>query len=81
MGRLRTPRLSKVRVAVSGATHASLGWNVQRRRRAAFLSTRFAIALLIAQRSGLIVNITAWDRDKFFGNLFYDVAKGAPSTA
>jgi NAD(P)-dependent dehydrogenase (short-subunit alcohol dehydrogenase family) len=25
----------------------------------------------------LIVNITAWDRDKDFGNLFYDVAKGA----
>ena len=29
------------------------------------------------QGHGLIVNITVWDRDKYLGNLFYDVAKGA----
>src|SRR5262249_62313357 len=26
---------------------------------------------------GLIVHTTAWDRDKYLGNLFYDVAKAA----
>jgi NAD(P)-dependent dehydrogenase (short-subunit alcohol dehydrogenase family) len=45
--------------------------------RAALVASRFAVALMIPQKSGIIVNITAWDRDKDFGNLFYDVAKGA----
>ena len=35
--------------------------------RAAWMSTRFAAPLLLAQRHGLIVNITAWDRDKYPG--------------
>lgn len=45
--------------------------------RAALISSRFAARLMLPQRHGLIVSITAWDRDKDFGNLFYDVAKGA----
>src|SRR5581483_11945760 len=43
--------------------------------RAALVASRFAAPLMLPQKQGLIVNITAWDRDKFFGNLFYDVAK------
>src|SRR5262249_15118838 len=38
---------------------------------------RLAIPLLLANRRGLIVHTTAWDRDKYLGNLFYDVAKAA----
>ena len=45
--------------------------------RAALLASRFAVSLMLPQRHGLIVNITAWDRDKFLVNVFYDVAKGA----
>lgn len=36
---------------------------------------------MIEKEQGLIVNITAWDRDKDFGNLYYDVAKGAVNRA
>ena len=32
---------------------------------------------MLPQRHGLIVNITAWDRDKYLVIVFYDVAKGA----
>ena len=39
--------------------------------------SRFAASLMLPQRQGLIVNITAWDQDKYLGNLFYDVAKSA----
>jgi len=45
--------------------------------RAALVASRFAASLMLPQRHGLIVNITVWDRDKYLGNLFYDVAKGA----
>ena len=45
--------------------------------RATLVASRFAAPLMLKQGHGLIVNITAWDRDKDFGNLFYDVAKGA----
>ena len=45
--------------------------------RATLLASRIGAPLMMGQRHGLIVNITAWDRDKDFGNLFYDVAKGA----
>jgi len=45
--------------------------------RAALVASRFAASLMLAQRHGLIINITVWDRDKYLGNLFYDVAKGA----
>lgn len=45
--------------------------------RAALVASRFSAPLMLPQRRGLIVNITAWDRDKFLVNVFYDVAKGA----
>jgi len=45
--------------------------------RAALIASRFAVPLMLPRRQGLIVNITAWDRDKFLVNVFYDVAKGA----
>ncbi len=45
--------------------------------RAALIASRLVAPLMIRQKHGLIVNITAWDRDKFMVNVFYDVAKGA----
>jgi NAD(P)-dependent dehydrogenase (short-subunit alcohol dehydrogenase family) len=45
--------------------------------RATLVAGRFAASLMLAQKHGLIVNITAWDRDKYLVNVFYDVAKGA----
>jgi NAD(P)-dependent dehydrogenase (short-subunit alcohol dehydrogenase family) len=45
--------------------------------RAHLATSRAAAPLLIAQRRGLIINTTAWDRDIYLGNLFYDVAKMA----
>ncbi len=45
--------------------------------RAAMVASRHAISMMLPQRHGLIVNITAWDRDKFMVNVFYDVAKNA----
>ena len=38
-------------------------------------ATRLAVPLMLPERGGLIVHTTAWDRDKYLGNLFYDVAK------
>ena len=45
--------------------------------RAALIASRFAVSLMLPRKQGLIINITAWDRDKFLVNVFYDVAKGA----
>jgi NAD(P)-dependent dehydrogenase (short-subunit alcohol dehydrogenase family) len=45
--------------------------------RAAFLASHFAVPIMLPQRHGLIVNITAWDRDTFLVNVFYDVARAA----
>src|SRR4029077_9088551 len=45
--------------------------------RAAMVSSRFAIAMMLLQKHGLIVSITAWEREKFLVNVFYDVAKNA----
>jgi NAD(P)-dependent dehydrogenase (short-subunit alcohol dehydrogenase family) len=45
--------------------------------RASFIAARCAIPLMLPQQRGLIVNVTAWDDDKYLGNLFYDVAKAA----
>jgi len=47
--------------------------------RAALVASRFAVSLMLRQKHGLIVNITAWDREKFLVNVFYDVAKNAIS--
>jgi NAD(P)-dependent dehydrogenase (short-subunit alcohol dehydrogenase family) len=43
--------------------------------RAALVASRLAIPLMLPRRQGLIINITAWDRDKYLVNVFYDVAK------
>ena len=40
-------------------------------------ATRLAVPLMLPVHGGLIVHTTAWDRDKYLGNLFYDVAKAA----
>jgi NAD(P)-dependent dehydrogenase (short-subunit alcohol dehydrogenase family) len=45
--------------------------------RAALVASHFAAPLMLEQGHGLIVNITAWDREKFLVNVFYDVAKNA----
>jgi NAD(P)-dependent dehydrogenase (short-subunit alcohol dehydrogenase family) len=45
--------------------------------RAHLVASRLAVPLLLANGRGLIVHTTAWDRDKYLGNLFYDVAKAA----
>jgi NAD(P)-dependent dehydrogenase (short-subunit alcohol dehydrogenase family) len=45
--------------------------------RAHLVATRLAVPLMIANRRGLIVHTTAWDRDQYLGNLFYDSAKAA----
>lgn len=45
--------------------------------RAHLVASRYAAPLMVAERRGLIINTVAWDRDKYLGNLFYDVAKAA----
>jgi NAD(P)-dependent dehydrogenase (short-subunit alcohol dehydrogenase family) len=45
--------------------------------RATLVASRFAAALMLPQKRGLIINITAWDRDRYLVNLFYDMAKNA----
>jgi NAD(P)-dependent dehydrogenase (short-subunit alcohol dehydrogenase family) len=49
--------------------------------RAHLLASRRAIPLMLPQRRGLLVSTTAWDRDLYLGNLFYDVAKAAINRA
>jgi NAD(P)-dependent dehydrogenase (short-subunit alcohol dehydrogenase family) len=45
--------------------------------RAHLVASRYAAPLMLQQRRGLIINTVAWDRGKYLGNLFYDVAKAA----
>lgn len=45
--------------------------------RAHLAATRLAVPLMLSNRCGLIVHTTAWDRDKYLSNLFYDVSKAA----
>jgi NAD(P)-dependent dehydrogenase (short-subunit alcohol dehydrogenase family) len=45
--------------------------------RAHLVASQLAVPLMLANRRGLIVHTTAWDRDRYLGNLFYDVAKAA----
>jgi NAD(P)-dependent dehydrogenase (short-subunit alcohol dehydrogenase family) len=45
--------------------------------KAHLVATRLAVPLMLPHRRGLIVLTTAWDRDRYLGNLFYDVAKAA----
>jgi NAD(P)-dependent dehydrogenase (short-subunit alcohol dehydrogenase family) len=45
--------------------------------RAAIVASHFAIPIMLHQKSGVIVNVSVWDREKFMVNVFYDVAKNA----
>jgi NAD(P)-dependent dehydrogenase (short-subunit alcohol dehydrogenase family) len=45
--------------------------------RAHLVATQRAVPLMLPQRRGLVVHTTAWDRDKYLANLFFDVAKAA----
>jgi NAD(P)-dependent dehydrogenase (short-subunit alcohol dehydrogenase family) len=45
--------------------------------RAHLAATQFAVPLMLGKGRGLIIHTTAWDRDKYLSNLFYDVAKAA----
>jgi NAD(P)-dependent dehydrogenase (short-subunit alcohol dehydrogenase family) len=45
--------------------------------RAHLVASRLAVPLMLSHRRGLIIHTTAWDRDKYLGNLFYDLAKAA----
>jgi NAD(P)-dependent dehydrogenase (short-subunit alcohol dehydrogenase family) len=77
MGRLRKLRLGPIHRAFweqplhhwSGMFEAGV--------RANLLTTRLAVPLMLAHGHGIVVHVTAWDRDKYLGNLFYDMAKSA----
>jgi NAD(P)-dependent dehydrogenase (short-subunit alcohol dehydrogenase family) len=45
--------------------------------RAALLASQLAAPSMVAAGRGLIVHVTAWDHDKYLGNLYYDLAKSA----
>lgn len=45
--------------------------------RASLISSRYAAPLMIPNRRGLIVNITAWVGDVYLGSIFYDLSKNA----
>jgi NAD(P)-dependent dehydrogenase (short-subunit alcohol dehydrogenase family) len=43
--------------------------------RSHYTASRFAAPLMKVQRRGLIINTTFWDRDRYLGNLPYDLSK------
>jgi NAD(P)-dependent dehydrogenase (short-subunit alcohol dehydrogenase family) len=45
--------------------------------RSHIIASRLAAPLMLSLKRGLIINTTLWDRDKYLGNFFYDVAKAA----
>ena len=45
--------------------------------RPTLLTSAFAVPLMLRRGHGLIINTLAWDRGKYLGNLYYDVAKQA----
>ena len=45
--------------------------------RAHLLASRLAAPLMLPAKRGLIVHTTAWDRERYLENLFYDIAKAA----
>ncbi|MCI0713967.1 MAG: SDR family NAD(P)-dependent oxidoreductase [Chloroflexi bacterium] len=45
--------------------------------RAHFSASQYAARMMIPQKSGLIINTTFWDEDKYISNLPYDIAKAA----
>lgn len=50
---------------------------VTRGARLGLLTSRHAAPMMVARGRGLIVNTTFWDRDRYTGNLYYDLAKSA----
>jgi len=49
--------------------------------RAAVVASQHAAARMVKQRHGLIVNVTAWDDDKYTRHFLYDLAKAALNRA
>jgi NAD(P)-dependent dehydrogenase (short-subunit alcohol dehydrogenase family) len=45
--------------------------------KAHLVASQLAVPLLLSSGRGLIIHTTAWDRDNYLGNLFYDLAKAA----
>ncbi len=45
--------------------------------KAHLLTTKLALSLLLESAPALLVSTTAWDRDRYLGNLVYDLAKNA----
>lgn len=45
--------------------------------KAHFTASRYAAEMMITQRSGLIINTSFWDDDKYLSNLPYDLSKAA----
>jgi NAD(P)-dependent dehydrogenase (short-subunit alcohol dehydrogenase family) len=43
--------------------------------RLGLIASTYAAPLMIARRRGLIINTTFWDRDRYTGHLYYDLAK------
>lgn len=41
------------------------------------LAAKYAAPLMIAQERGLLVTVTFWDRDRYTGHFYYDLAKAA----
>lgn len=41
------------------------------------LAAKYAAPLMIARRAGLVVTITFWDRHRYTGHFYYDLAKAA----
>jgi len=50
---------------------------INRGARLTYETSRVLAPLMIPHRKGLIVNVTAWDRDRYLHALVYDVAKAA----
>ncbi len=45
--------------------------------RSHLMTSRAAVRLMLPRQRGMILATTAWDRDLYLGNLFYDIAKHA----
>lgn len=54
---------------------------VSRGARYGLLASTYAAPLMVARGQGLIVSTTFWDRDRYTGHLYYDLAKAAINRA
>lgn len=48
---------------------------ITRGARLALIASTYGAPLMVAQKRGLIVNTTFWDRDRYTGHLYYDLGK------